>query len=189
VVNPSTYLENDDFGYVCYTIVIPAPAGLTKRLLEIERAAGQERAKIPAHVTVKGTFYGIASLDGMIEAIRDVASHHVPFVLSAVGMEMIGPGNSVILGFPVNPEIQALHDELVAEISPLGKPAYQDDPYRVHMSIVNEVEPAGVELAKAGIGEVDLGQGLQVDVIDLMARDGVAWGGVWKRLERFRLGG
>ncbi|MBT7004751.1 MAG: hypothetical protein HOA06_08525, partial [Chloroflexi bacterium] len=55
MVNPSTHLENDEFGYSCYTIVIPAPPELTEPLLEIERAAGQKRAKIPAHVTVKGT--------------------------------------------------------------------------------------------------------------------------------------
>ncbi len=41
MTNPSTYLENDEFGYACYTIVIPAPQDLAERLLDIERAAGQ----------------------------------------------------------------------------------------------------------------------------------------------------
>ncbi|MCH8230849.1 MAG: 2'-5' RNA ligase family protein [Chloroflexi bacterium] len=189
MTNPSTYLENDEFGYSCYTIVIAAPPDLTERLLAIERSAGQERAKIPAHVTVKGTFYGIASLDGLIDEIRTITTRHEPFVLGTEGMALIGPGGSVILGFPVNPEIQTLHDDLVTNISPFGKPAYQDDPYRVHMSIVNEVKPEGVEIARTQIGEIDFGGGLVVDSIDLMARDGVAWGGVWHRLETFRLGG
>lgn len=188
MTNPSTYLENDEFGYSCYTIVIPAPPELAKRLLAIELAAGQERAKIPAHVTVKGTFYGIDSLDGLIDEIRNIADRHAPFILSSEGMELIGPDSSVILGFPVNPEILALHDDLVASISPLGKPAYRDDPYRVHMSIVNEVSPDGVEIARSQVVEVDLSGGMAVDTIDLMARDGVAWGGVWKRLDQFRLG-
>ena len=189
MTNPSTDLENDGFGYACYTIVIAAPPELTELLLAIERAAGQERAKIPAHVTVKGTFYGIASLDGLIDEIRSVTTRHEPFVLGTEGMELIWPGDSVILGFPVNPEIQSLHDDLVANISPLGKPAYRDDPYRVHMSIVNEAKPEGVEIAKSRIAKIDFGDGLNVDSIDLMGRDGVAWGGVWQRLERFRLGG
>ncbi|MDP6666278.1 MAG: 2'-5' RNA ligase family protein [Dehalococcoidia bacterium] len=185
----STNLENDEFGYSCYTIVIPAPPDLTEQLLAIEHAAGQERAKIPAHVTVKGTFYGIESLDGLIEEIRNVTARHHPFTLGAEGMEPIWPGTSGVLGFPVNPAIQALHDDLVANISPLGKPAYRDDPYRVHMTIVQEVTPEGAEIARNRVAAIDLGDGLAVDSVDLMARDGVAFGGVWRRLERFRLGG
>jgi len=188
MVNPSTHLENDEFGYSCYAIVAPALSPLAEEMLDIEKAAGQERAKIPAHVTVKGTLYGIASLDGLVEEIRNVTNRHEPFLLSSEGMELIGPENSVILGFPVNPQIQALHDDLVANIAPLGKPAYKDDPYRVHMSVVNEVQPEGVEIAKAKVSEINFGDGMQIDVIDLMARDGVAWGGTWHRVARFELG-
>jgi hypothetical protein len=187
MVNPSTHLENDEFGYACYTIVIPASTSLAGPMLEIEHAAGQERAKIPAHITVKGTIYGIESLDGLIEGIRNVTNRHAPFVLDVAGKELIGPDDSVILGFPVSTEIQALHDDLVKNIAPLGKPAYRDDPYRVHMSVVNEVKPEGVEIAKKMVGEIDFGEGIQVGAIDLMARDGVAWGGVWKQVERFEL--
>jgi hypothetical protein len=56
------------------------------------------------------------------------------------------------------------------------------------MSIVNEVTPEGVEIAKAELAKVDLGDQLRFDSVDLMARDGVAYGGVWKRVERFQLG-
>lgn len=82
-----------------------------------------------------------------------------------------------------------MHDDLVANIAPLGKPAYNDDPYRVHMSIVNEVEPEGIVIARDQINQIDFGAGLRLGAIDLMARDGMASGGVWKRLERFELGG
>jgi hypothetical protein len=94
----------------------------------------------------------------------------------------------VILGFTVNPEIQSLHDDLMAYIGPLGNSAYPDDPYRSHMSIVNEVKPEGVEIAKSRLAKIDLGEKLRFGSIDLMARDGLAWGGVWKRVERFELG-
>ena len=57
------------------------------------------------------------------------------------------------------------------------------------MSIVNEVKPEGVKTARALIEETDLSKGLAVDSVDLMARDGTAFGGVWKRLERFQLSG
>ncbi len=188
MVNPSTDLENDAFGYSCYAIVIPAPPELTGQLLAIEQDAGQERAKIPAHVTVKGTFYGIANMDEMITKIREIAERYEPFSLDTAGVEMVNSPRSVILDFPVNSQIQSLHDDLVAEIAPLGSPAYKDDPYRVHMSIVNEVKPEGVEIARARVADIDFGDSLPVVTIDLMARDGVAWGGVWCRLERFNLG-
>ena len=184
----STNLENDEFGYSCYVVVVPAPPELAGPLLAIERAAGQERAKIPAHMTVKGTFYAIADLAGLTDQIRAIAKRHEPFVLDTSVREFVGPDHSVILGFPVNSEIQALHDDLVAAISPLSKLAYHDDPYMVHMSVVNEVKPEGVELAKSRITEIDFSSGLRIDQIALMGRDGVAWGGEWKRLESFRLG-
>jgi 2'-5' RNA ligase len=189
MVSDSRDLENDEFGYSCYVVAIPAPDELSGPLLDIERAGGQVRAKIPAHITVKGTFFGIQSLNGIIDEIRSVVARHSRFTLSASGKKFVGPDHSVILGFPVNPQIQALHDDLVASIGPLSKIAYRDDPYLVHMSIVNEVEPEGVEIAKSMIADVDFGDGLDVHSIALMARDGVAFGGTWHRLELFKLGG
>jgi hypothetical protein len=185
----STHLENDKFGYSCYTIVAPAPSELEAPLLDVEHAAGQDRAKIPAHVTVKGTFYDIESLDGLLDVIRTVAARHAALKLGTDGMNVWESEHSVILGFTVNPEIQSLHDDLMSQVSPLGKSAYPDDPYRSHMSIVNEVKPEGVEIAKARLADIDLGEFLSLNAIDLMGRDGVAWGGVWKRIERFELGG
>lgn len=184
----STHLENDEFGYSCYTVVIPAPGRLLDPLLVIERDAGQERAKIPAHVTVKGTFHAISSLNLVIKTIREVAASHEPFLLETVGMETWDSDHSVILGFPINPNIQSLHDGLVSAIAPIGTTVYPDDPYKVHMSIVNEVKPAGVKLAKDRLEAIDFTEDIQVNSIDLMARDGVAWGGAWHRLERFTLG-
>jgi hypothetical protein len=188
MVIDSAELENDEFGYSCYTIVVPAPPELTEPLLEIERAAGQERAKIPAHVTVKGTLYGIASLDGMIDEIRKVTARHEPIALGTAGMDIIGPDHSVIIGFVVNPEIQALHDDLMRNIAPLGKPAYRDDPYKTHMSIVNQVGVEGAEIAKRLLADIDLGDSISFGVVDLMGRDGPGWGGTWHCLERFELG-
>lgn len=184
----STHLENDEFGYSCYTVVIPAPKRLLDPLLDIERDAGQERAKIPAHVTVKGTFHAITSLDLVVDTIRNVAANHESFLLGTDGMETWESDHSVILGFPVNPLIQSLHDDLVAAIAPIGTTVYPDDPYRVHMSVVNQVKPAGVEVAKDRLKSIDFTDDIQVSSIDLVARDGVAWGGEWHRLERFTLG-
>jgi hypothetical protein len=188
MVTDSVNLENDEFGYSCYVIVAPAPSELTEPLLEIERAAGQERAKIPAHVTVKGTMYGVTSLDGLIDEIRKVTVRHNLISLGTAGMALTNWTNdSVIMGFVVNPEIQALHDDLMSSIAPLGKSAYPDDPYKAHMSIVNQVGVEGAEIAKGLLTDIDFGDSLSFGVIDLMARRGPGWGGTWHRLERFEL--
>ena len=188
MVIDSAELENDEFGYSCYTIVAPAPPELTKPLLDIETAAGQSRAKIPAHVTVKGTLYAVTSLEGMIDEIRVVTARHEPFGLGTQGMELMGPDHSVIIGFQVNPSIQGLHDDLMTHIAPLGKPAYPDDPYRAHMSIVNQVGADGAAIAKGLLDDIDFGSELSFGVIDLMGRDGPGWGGIWHRIEQFELG-
>ena len=48
MVNPSTHLENDEFGYACYAIVIPAPPDLAGPMLDIEHAAAKsERRSLP----------------------------------------------------------------------------------------------------------------------------------------------
>ena len=128
-------------------------------------------------------------VDQMIDKIRAVASRHEPFSLSTAVMKFVPPEDSVIVGFPVNPEFQALHDDLIADIAPLGKPAYPDDPYKVHMSIVNRVGEEGREIARNLLHDVDFGAVIPARSIELLARDGVAWGGTWKRLESFELGG
>jgi hypothetical protein len=61
-------------------------------------------------------------------------------------------------------------------------------PYGVHMSIVHEARQQGVEVASKMIKDIDFGDSLSVVTKDLMGRGGVAWGGVWKQLERFELG-
>jgi hypothetical protein len=119
------------------------PPELTEPLLEIERTAGQKRAKIPAHVTMKDTIYGITILYGMIEIIREIAGRHKPFQLATAGMKVWDSSDSLILGFEVNPEIQVLHDELVSTVSPLGKPAYKDDPLRCSHEHRARGSPAG----------------------------------------------
>ena len=96
--------------------------------------------------------------------------------------------HNVVIRFPADDQIQALHDDLVSEVSLLGKPAYVYDPYRVHMSIVNEVSPDCVETARSMIEDVVIDDFLDVSTIDLMVRNGVAYCGESVRIERFELG-
>ena len=80
-----------------------------------------------------------------------MASRHEPFPLVTSDMQIRKSDHNVVIRFPADDQIQALYDDLVSEVSLLGKPAYVYDPYRVHMSIVNEVSPDCVETARSMI--------------------------------------
>jgi 2'-5' RNA ligase len=183
----SEHLQNDSFGFACYILVIPAPDRVRVKCDEIERAAGQTRAKIPAHVTVKGTMYGIESLQALRDAAREVVGAHHAFFLSFDRAEPHWSEDTGVLRLSVNPEIKALHHALVAGISPLGRPAYRDDPYRAHMTFVQNVTPEGLAIAREMVAASDFGAGFDVAHVDLMGREGPAWGGRWKLIERFGL--
>jgi len=88
---------------------------------------------------------------------------------------------------PATPPLQSLHDALVASISPLGKPAYQDDPYRPHMTYVQDVTSAGLAAAQALAAQTDFGSEFHARAVDLMGRKGLAHGGQWLQIARFAL--
>ncbi len=187
--HPSDNLPDDQFRYSCYALVIPIPDNLRAQMNEIERQAGQERAKIPAHITVKGTFHGIESLDGVMDTVRAVTGKTSPVFITFNGAETHWSDSSGFLNLPIPPELQALHDALVAEVSPLGETVYTDDPYRAHMTIIQEVTPEGLNTARRMFEEIEFDEGFLADSVELMARSGPAYGGQWHMIQRFPLEG
>lgn len=179
------HLANDRFGYSCYAVVLPAPDSIRTICDAIERAAGMTRAKIPAHITVKGTFYGIDSLEELKRRIQSITDTTAPFDIPLEDATPIWWGErGGALKIPVMPPLQSLHDNLVAELTPLGQPAYQDDPYRPHMTFVQDVTPEGLAIAQQMVTEAEFGPTFAATVVDLMARVGPAHGGEWTRIIR-----
>src|SRR6266498_3307703 len=82
---PADDQPNDSFGYSCYTVVLPAPPEIVAKGNRIERESGMSRAKIPAHITVKGTFHGITSLEEAQRIIRSITEKTAPFQVSFAG--------------------------------------------------------------------------------------------------------
>jgi hypothetical protein len=188
-IQPADHQPNDRFGYSCYALVIPAPASIADRGAVIEREAGMTRAKIPAHITVKGTFYGVDSLEEVKRRVEAITAGTPAFAISFEGAESHWGESSGYLSVPVTAEMQALHDALVAAISPLGTAAYQDDPYHAHMTYVQSVSPEGLQRARQAVEESDFGDGFTATAVDLMGRAGPAQGGTWQLIKRFLLGG
>lgn len=183
----STYLENDRFGYSCYVVALPASDELTKQLSVIEKEAGQTRAKIPSHITVKGTFYEPVSLTDVLESVDRVAAAFGRIILPSAGNEVYGTEKSAGFRFIPTDDIQSLHDQLVAAIEPVSKSAYVDDPFRCHISIVDTVRLSGVERAVELGRQIVLPEALEFPFLDTYGRDGNATDGAWKRLSRIEL--
>jgi 2'-5' RNA ligase len=183
------HLDDDAFGYSCYALVLPADEEMTALTNRIEAASGMTRAKIPAHITVKGTFYGIDSLEEVQRRVQGITAETPAFDIPLAGAESRWGETGGGLRVRVIPALQSLHDALVAAIAPLGKPAYQDDPYRPHMTYVQDVTPEGLAKAKAQVAATDFGPVFRARYVDLMGRVGKAHGGRWTRIARFPLAG
>ena len=180
---------NDQFGYSCYALVIPASEALTAQVEELRNAVGVTVASIPAHITTKGTFFNIESLEQVKERVQTVTEISAPFFISFEDAEIHWWSEVCALTIPVTPSLQALHDALVTHVAPLGLPAYRDDPYVAHMTLVYNPTPEAVERAKNLVNPMDFGPGFQAEAVHLMGRVGPRVGGEWKRIERFVLGG
>lgn len=183
------HLEDDAFGYSCYALVLPAQESIRTAADAIERAAGMTRAKIPAHITVKGTFYAIASLDEVKARVATITGQTPALEIPLAGAQAHWGTNGGGLRVVATSALQTLHDALVAAIAPLGKPAYQDDPYRPHMTFVQDVTPEGLATAQSLVAATDLGPVFRADFVDLMGRQGKAHGGQWLCIQRFALAG
>ncbi len=74
-IYPAHNQPNDRFGYSCYSLVIIAPEDIIAKVNAIKRDSGMTIAHIPAHITIKGTFYGIESLDNLKQTIRSITNN------------------------------------------------------------------------------------------------------------------
>ncbi|MBI4220640.1 MAG: 2'-5' RNA ligase family protein [Chloroflexi bacterium] len=183
----STNLTNDRFGYSCYALVFPAPPGIATKVAAIEEASGMTRPKIPAHITVKGTFHQIEDLNHVRTVARQIVSGTRRFRILFEGAEVEHGPAWAGLKVRVTPEMQDLHDALVSAFKPLATTVYRDDPYGPHMTFFQEANKDGVAPAIAAIEKTDWGPGFEVTAVDLMGRRGPAYGGHWEPIERFQL--
>ena len=147
---------NDQFGYSCYSLVIPVSEELTARVETLRNTVGVTVASIPAHITVKGTFFNIESLEQVNQRIEAITRVTAPFFVSFQAAEVHWWQEVAALTVPVTPPLQSLHDALVAGISPLGLPAYRDDPYVVHMTLVYNPAPAALERTQEVVTDLEL---------------------------------
>jgi hypothetical protein len=183
----STNLQDDRFGYSCYALVFPVSDAITEKVSAIERSSGMTRAKIPAHITVKGTFHEIADLDATRQLVREVVQGEQRFWVSFEGARVHQGPTSAGLAVAATAEMRRLHDALVSALRSIATTVYPDDPYRAHMTLYQEALADGLEAASALIAKTEFGSGFEAIAVDLWGRHGPAHGGSWELVERFPL--
>ena len=181
---------NDSFGYSVYAVVAFAPPELADPIDMLRRTIATKRASIPAHVTVKGTFCGIDSLDVVCEQIGAVAQTTAPVQIDFADPRNPTSGESRAVLWAemrLTSDLLALNDALEQAIGPLSTNAYSDEPYQPHLTFCQGCSSEQINHAMRLAAEIDFGTGFLATAIDLMGRIGPAYGGRWESAGRFPL--
>lgn len=189
----SRTLENDRFGYSAYTVVALANPDQVSKVDAARTAIGLNRATIQAHVTVRGTFFDIESLDDMRALLRGVAEAQKPAKVefSPEGWKFIRrtPGQHIaIMPCETTPGLLALNAVFDEVIRPRSQNAYPDE-YRAHLTLCQDCTDEQMDEAERIAAQLDIGDGFKASSVHLMGRVGPAFGGEWKAIESFPLGG
>lgn len=188
----SRTLTNDEFGYSAYTLVAMADPQQVHAVDGVRNAIGLTRATIQAHVTIRGTFFAIPSLDELRASLGKVASEQnfAQVQFSPGGWKFIRrePGRHIaIMPCDTTPDLLALHKAFDSVIRPISTNAYPDE-YRAHMTLCQDCTDEQIDEAERLAEDLDIGDDFEVRSVALMGRVGPAFGGEWKVLDEFGLG-
>lgn len=188
----SRTLTNDEFGYSAYTLVAMANPQQVAAVDGVRTAIGLKRATIQAHVTIRGTFFAIPSLDELRTSLRQVASEQslAQVQFSPAGWKFFRRENGrhiAIMPCETTPDLLALHKAFDRTIRPISTNAYPDE-YSAHLTLCQDCTDEQIEEAERLAEDLDIGNGFAVRSVTLMGRVGPAFGGEWKVIDQFELG-
>ena len=193
----SPYGRPDDrFGYAVYSCVAFAAPEQQQEVQALRDAVKAQRSMMPAHVTVKGTFCEIPSLDAVKALIAQIAEVTPGFFVEFEGGIRLGRTYDTAPGwagvqFRKTPELVGLHDSLYRVLAPVTTNAYgleRGDDYRPHMTVFDEPLPELKQLGKELAAKTKLrSPGFPVSEIWFMGHVGPPYRGRWMTIESFRL--
>ncbi len=188
----SRTLPDDEFGYSVYTVVALADRHQIDAVDGVRNAIGLVRATIQAHVTIRGTFFDIASLKDLRESIARVASEqrHASVEFSPGGWKFVrseSGRHAALMPCETTPDLLALNKAFDQVIRPASTNAYRDE-YKAHLTLCQDCTDEQIAEAERVSKDLDIGDGFEVRSVQLMGRVGPAFGGEWKLIESFPLG-
>ena len=178
---------NDDNGYAVYSVVLIATLHQQAAVDAVRKSVGNRRSMIPAHITVKGTFCEIPSLDEIVSHLRSVArdttKFDVVFGTDGVKKRTIADGGGFAgQSIQKTAELVQLHNGLYDSIAPITTNAYgreDGDHYRPHMTIFHEPSPELEHQTDDLLLSLDIGEGYECDAMFLMGHIGRPYRGRW----------
>ena len=192
---------DDEFGYAVYSVVIKASISQQAAIQAVRQAVKHKRSMIPAHVTVKGTFCELPSLDTIIDRIQEIARQVAPLRVefqlgdrndeSSSGIKRNGNDYAGQM-IRRTDDLVALHDLLYEALSPITTNAYgreDGDNYKPHMAIYAEATPGLEQKADEMLANLDIGSGFDCDVLFLMGHIGPPYRGRWTVVREILLRG
>ena len=183
---------NDRFGYSVYATVALAAPDQVAKVRKVREAIGLKRATIPAHVTVRGTFYGVQNFDELAGLLRNLAFSQKPLRIEfSGGWEFWVQSDGRGIGWRkvmATVELRALNKTFDGVIRPRSNNAYPDE-FLPHLTLCQDCDETQIAEAKRLAESLDIGSGFDCKEVTLMGRVGPAHGGRWVTVESFPLGG
>ena len=185
----------DEYGYTGYAVVVLMPQMVRE---EVARARDQLSIPIhmiPAHVTVKGTFVQLQSLDEITRIIGSVVQEYSPF---SIGLEepLIWSGvgsRTLVISVKSSVELDSLHHRLFNSIEPITTNAYGTESavgFHFHMTVYQEVDDVNHQKGQTLAADLSLPESVDARSVCLRGRVGPRGrGGKWQVIEEYPFSG
>jgi 2'-5' RNA ligase len=168
-------------------LVAFAPPYIREDLRKVRSRCAPSSGPMPdAHVTVRGGITPTADLAAVAEAIRATVHGVNPFTLRTTDARVIWNGDraSIVLPLEESPRLLELHARLT---DALGRFGLTDQPggYFPRVTVVQNVDPAGVERSVREVEGWRLNYFWTVRDVDLIGRDNSP---IWRSIQTIRFG-
>jgi 2'-5' RNA ligase len=177
-------------GYERYAVVALAPEQIYEDLRKVRAlCAPSGRPLMDAHVTLKGGFSDLRDRAAAELAIGQAVARVNPFAVRTTEPQVLMRADraSIVLPLEESTALRTLHGRLVAALAPYGthdSPADLPGAYAPHVTVVQDIEIAGIERSVRAVEGWRLNYFWTVRDVDLV---GLA-DGLWRTLRVFRFG-
>ena len=185
----------DEYGYTGYAIVIMMPQKVRGDVSRVRDQLTTPILTIPAHVTVKGTFVQLQSLDAIRSIINSVVKETRPFSIGLEEPLVWGREGyrTLVISAKSSPELDSLHYKLFKSIEPITTNAYgreSAEGFHFHMAVYQEVDEVNHQKGQMLAAGLSLPGSVESRSVCLMGRVGPRGrGGKWQVIEEYPFSG
>jgi 2'-5' RNA ligase len=179
-------LTNDEFGFSVYTLVLFAPVDIQQTVQDLRDAVEVRRSMLPAHITIKGPFCGIDSIDNVKKRIDSVLAGasevNIRLESERISRTLPNAENIGLITVDVSEELDQLHRHLFRELDPVSTCAYWPEirgEFRPHLTVYHEPVPEKESLASTLLDSLKISDEFRAETVSLMGHVGTPFRGQW----------